>query len=95
MLSDLYISVYNNNPSSTIIEDLTVLSEHSTTCHVDTTIAPTQLDNGTYLVNIENICVPHKKENIISLSNCSVFFFITFLCLKKMYYFQYNIIYYF
>lgn len=72
MLSDMYISIYNN-PSITVIgEDSTDGNEDSTIC-IDGFISSTQFDYGTYSIDIQNLCVSHKKENI-SLSECLLFF---------------------
>jgi len=72
MLSEMYISIYNN-PSSTLIEDSTDVNEDSATFHDDSVISSAQFDYGTYSVNIQNLCVSHNKENI-SLSECLLFF---------------------
>jgi len=74
MLSDMYISIYNN-PSTTVIEDSTDVNEDCATYHDDSVISSTQYDYGIYSIDIQNLCVPHKKENI-SLSEYLLFLFI-------------------
>lgn len=71
MLSEVYISIYNN-PSTTVIVDSTDVNDDSAMCHEDSVISSTQLDYGIYSVDIQNLCVPHKKENL-SLSECLLF----------------------
>jgi len=69
MLSDVYISVYNN-PLSTVIEDLTYLDENSATAgHVDASIASTHIVYGTFSVYLKNESISHKKENISQSNN--------------------------
>lgn len=63
MLSDMYISIYNN-PSTTAIGDSTNMDEDSTTCHDYSAISSIKFDYGTYSIDIQNLCVSHKKENI-------------------------------
>ncbi|XP_008180391.1 erythroid differentiation-related factor 1-like [Acyrthosiphon pisum] len=63
MLSEMYISIYNN-PSTIVIEDSTDVNKDSATCHDDSVIASAQFDYGTYSIDIQNLCVSHNKENI-------------------------------
>lgn len=73
MLSDMYISIYNN-PSSTVIVDSTEVDKYSATCHDDSAISSTQFDYGTYSIDVQNLCVLHKKENVSS-GKCLLFFY--------------------
>jgi len=82
MLSEMYISIYNN-PSTAVIEDSTDVNEDSATCHDD---------SGTYSIDIQNLCVSHNKENI-SLSEYSLFFIYFYVCKQFMFYnTKYNIL---
>jgi len=77
MLYDVYISIYDN-PSTTEILNSTDVDEDSATCYEDSVISSTQYDYGTYSVDIQNLCVSHRKENL-SLSEYLLFIILFFI----------------
>ncbi|XP_026805826.1 erythroid differentiation-related factor 1-like [Rhopalosiphum maidis] len=60
MLSDMYISIYNN--PSTVVINSTEVGKDSDNCYNDFSISSTEFDYGIYSVDIQNLCVSHKKE---------------------------------
>lgn len=76
MLSDVYISIYNN-PSTTVVVDSTDVNNDSATCFEEYVISSIQLDHGTYSVDIQNLCISYKNENV-SLSEYFLFFILLF-----------------